>query len=137
MRNAVVVLVIKDGLILAISRRNDKTKFGLPGGKVEETDPTMMFAARRETLEETSVQVGLLEHIFTRVEPKERPEGEDFYTYCYYALNWKGEPQNSEEGEVKWLTQAELTSPEIGAFYDYNSRTLEVFKTKFPNVKLV
>ena len=137
MRNAAVMLVIRDGLILAITRRHDKTKYGLPGGKVDETDRSTAAAARRETLEETGVQVILSEHIFTRVEPKERPEGEDFYTYCYYALAWEGEPRNSEEGEVKWLTQTELTSPEVGAFADYNARTLTAFKTVFPNITLI
>jgi len=133
MRKAAVMLIVKDGLILAISRRHDKTKFGLPGGKVE-VNETMYDAAVRETLEETGVEVILAEHIFTRVEPKEHPSGEDFYTYCYHAVAWEGEPKDSEEGVIKWLTEAELTSPEIGAFADYNKRTLEAFKVKFPNI---
>lgn len=137
MRNAAVMLVIRDGLILSISRRNDKTKYGLPGGKVDETDRSIAAAAVRETLEETSIHVILTEHIFTRVEPKVSPDGEDFHTYCYYALAWEGEPHNSEEGEVKWLTQAELTSPEVGAFADYNRRTLDAFQVMFPNIPLI
>jgi 8-oxo-dGTP pyrophosphatase MutT (NUDIX family) len=137
MRNAAVMLIVRDGLILGISRRHDKTKFGLPGGKVEENDRSTAAAAQRETLEETGVHVLLAEHIFTRVEPRERPEGEDFHTYCYFAMAWEGEPRNSEEGEIKWLTEAELTSPEIGAFADYNRRTLEAFKKLFPNIPLI
>lgn len=136
MKEAVVALIIKDGLILAISRRHNRSKFGLIGGKVD-SDESREQALIREVKEETGVHVILSEHIFTRVEPKERPEGEDFYTYCYYALAWEGEPHNSEEGEVKWLTQAELTSPEIGAFADYNARTLTAFKTLFPNIPLI
>ncbi len=134
MRNAAVMLIIKDGLILAVSRRYDKTKFGLPGGKVE-PDETTEAAAIRETFEETGVQVTKCEFIFLRDEPKDRPEGEDFHAYCYYATEWSGDPHDSEEGVVKWLTEQQITS-DTGPFGDYNRRTLNVFKTKFPNVPL-
>jgi 8-oxo-dGTP diphosphatase len=134
MRNAAVMLIIKDGLILAVSRRYDKTKFGLPGGK-QEPDETTEAAAIRETLEETGVTVSKCEFIYLRDEPKDRPEGEDFHAYCYYATEWSGEPHDSEEGVVKWLTEQEITSDK-GPFGDYNKRTLNVFKAKFPNIPL-
>jgi 8-oxo-dGTP diphosphatase len=133
MRNAAVMLIIKDGQILAVSRRYDKTKFGLPGGK-QEPNETTEAAAIRETLEETGVLVTKCELIFLRDEPKERPEGEDFHTYCYYAIEYSGEPQDSEEGVVKWITEQQLTS-DMGSFADYNRQTLDVFKTKFPNIQ--
>jgi 8-oxo-dGTP pyrophosphatase MutT (NUDIX family) len=135
MRDAAVMLIIKDGLILAVSRRYDKTKFGLPGGKVEEHE-TPGMAAIRETFEETGIKVTDCVHIFTRDEPRDRPEGEDFHAYCYYALEWSGEPKDSEEGVVAWLTERALTVDK-GAFADYNRRTLEVFKARFPDVLLL
>jgi 8-oxo-dGTP diphosphatase len=135
MRNAAVMLIVKDGLILAVSRRYDKTKFGLPGGKVE-PEETPDQAAIRETLEETGVLVSKCEFIFLRDEPRDRPEGEDFHAYCYYATEWSGTPHDSEEGVVKWLTERELTVDK-GAFADYNRRTLAVFRNKFPNVTLM
>lgn len=134
MRNAAVMLIIKDGLILAVSRRYDKTKFGLPGGKVE-SDETPEQAAMRETLEETGIVVSKCEFIFLRDEPRDRPEGEDFHAYCYYATDWSGQPRDGEEGVVKWLTERELTLDK-GAFADYNIRTLEAFKSKFPSIGL-
>lgn len=134
MRNAAVMLIIKDGCILAVSRRYDKTKFGLPGGKLEPNETTEQ-AAIRETLEETGVQVTKCELIFRRDEMRDRPEGEDFHTYCYYATEWTGEPHDSEEGVVRWLTEQQLTS-DLGPFADYNMKTLAVFKTKFPNIQL-
>lgn len=134
MRDAAVMLIVKDGLILSISRRNDKTKFGLPGGKVEPNE-SICAGAIRETLEETGVLVTNCELIFQRNEPKDSPDGEDFNCYCYYATDWSGEAVDSEEGKVVWLSEEELIGP-MGAFPDYNRRTLEGFKVKFPNVFL-
>lgn len=123
MREAAVMLIIKDGKILAVSRRHDKTKFGLPGGKLEPGE-TPSAAAIRECFEETDVLVKKCVFIYRRDEMRERPEGEDFHTYCFYALEWEGEPKNSEEGEVAWLTEDELTNTK-GAFADYNRQTLK------------
>lgn len=135
MRNAAVMLIIKDGLILAVSRRYDKTKFGLPGGKVEPGETTGA-AAVRETFEETGVQVTDCILIFRRDEPKDRPEGEDFHAYCYYATEWGGKEQDSEEGIVRWLSVEELIGS-AGVFSDYNKRTLKEFRKRFPEVNLV
>ena len=133
MRNAAVMLVIKDGLILSVSRRYDRTKFGLPCGKVE-ADETPADAARRETFEETGIGVNDWQLLYHRVEPKEQPDGEDFNTFCYLATEWIGTAHNSEEGEVAWLTEAELTGDK-GAFPNYNRDTLNAYKTKFPTLK--
>lgn len=130
MREAAVMLIVKDGLILSISRRDDKTKFGLPGGKVEPGE-TLWQAAMRETLEETSVTVTHCVEIFRREEVA--PSGEVFYTCCYYANLWAGEPKDSEEGVVKWLTDEELTITH-GAFADYNRATIDILKLKYPNI---
>jgi 8-oxo-dGTP diphosphatase len=135
MRNAAVMLIVKEGRILAVSRRYDKTKFGLPGGKVE-PEETPEQAAIRETLEETGIKVTKCQFIFLRDEPRDRPEGEDFHAYCYYATEWEGQPHDSEEGHVEWLTERELIDDK-GAFADYNTRTLAVFKTMFPDVSLI
>lgn len=132
MRNAAVMLVIKDGRILAVSRRYDKTKFGLPGGKLEENE-TPELAAIRECFEETGIKVSKCNLIFRRDEPRDLPEGEDFHTYCFYAEDWAGEPHDSEEGVVAWLTEEEIISDK-GPFADYNNRTLIVFKTLYPGV---
>jgi hypothetical protein len=51
-------------------------------------------------------------------------------------LEWDGEPTNSEEGVVKWLTAKELTDTNA-AFGDYNRNMLDIVKIQFPDVKLV
>jgi 8-oxo-dGTP pyrophosphatase MutT (NUDIX family) len=130
MREAGVMLIIKDGLILSISRRDDTTKFGLPGGKLEPGEQPWE-AAVRETFEETGVIVDMYSEIFRREE--RTSSGEIFYTYCYYAVAWSGTPTNSEEGVVTWLTDKELTETH-GAFPDYNRATLDAFRLKYPDI---
>ncbi|CAB4196789.1 nucleoside triphosphate pyrophosphohydrolase [uncultured Caudovirales phage] len=132
MKQAAVMLIIKDGLILSVSRRDDKTKFGLAGGKCESGESTK-DAAIRETLEETGVNVTDCIHIYKRYEPSSYQGGQGFEAHCYYANTWSGMPSDSEEGVVTWLTAEELTG-KSGAFPDYNRKTLDQFKIRFPDV---
>lgn len=137
MKQAGVMLIIKDGLILGITRRTDKTKYGLPGGKFNPESPDLdrdtKDTAIRETHEETGLEVFDCIQVFHRVELGDGPDGIDFHSYCYYATNWEGEPRDSEEGQVEWLTAEEITSTKA-AFGDYNKKTLDVFKLMFPSV---
>jgi 8-oxo-dGTP pyrophosphatase MutT (NUDIX family) len=137
-KQAGIMLIIKDGLILGISRRHDKNVFGLPGGKFdpEAGDLDTMDTAIRESREETGIVVKHTMFIYERVELGDGPNKVDFLSRCYYALEWGGEPTNSEEGEVKWLTAEEVTSTKA-AFGDYNKKTLEVFKAMYPNIYLI
>jgi ADP-ribose pyrophosphatase YjhB (NUDIX family) len=137
MKQAGVMLIVNQGLILGISRRHDKTIFGLPGGKFdpEAGDKDTKDTAIRETKEETDVKVNDCVLLYERVELGDGPNGVDYYSRCYYATDWEGVPTNSEEGEVKWLTAKEVTSTKA-AFGDYNTKTLNIFKTMFPNVYL-
>lgn len=134
-REASVMLIVnKDGLILGVSRRDDPSKFGLPGGKLE-LHETPMEAGIRETVEETGIKVNSCVEIYKRVEPAGSPNGFPFYTYCFYATNWEGEPSDSEEGVVKWLKSEDLTGA-TGAFAAYNLNTLEKFREMFPEVTI-
>ena len=132
MRQAGCMLIVKDGLILGVSRKNDITKFGLPGSKVDGNE-TQEEAAIRETLEETGIKVNKCERFFNRTELPSYPGGEEFESATFYALDWEGEISSTEEGDVKWLIAKELTSSSA-AFPDYNSRMLNVFKQIFTKV---
>jgi 8-oxo-dGTP pyrophosphatase MutT (NUDIX family) len=134
MKQAVVALIIKNGLILGITRRNDKTKYGLIGGKVD-PDETLEQALYREVKEETGIKVNSCVEIYKRIEVGDGPTGEDYHSTCFYATDWSGDPTNSEEGNVAWLTVEEICSTKA-AFGDYNTKTFEVFKTMFPDVFL-
>lgn len=141
LRQAVVALIIKDGLILSIARKEDKTKFGLIGGKVDEGE-TLQEALIRETKEETSLIVTKSQFIYSRVEPALQPGGEDFSTHTYVAVEWLGTPTALENAEVKWLTAQELCDNMAG-FPRYNRDMLDRFKMvkpllqiMYPNAKL-
>lgn len=132
MKQAVVALIIKDGLILGISRRHNKSIYGLIGGKVDSGE-TLEQALFREVKEETNIIINACTFIYERVELGDGPNGVDFYSRCYYATDWSGTPESCEEGQVKWLTAEEVTSTKA-AFGNYNRKTLDVFKTMFPDV---
>ena len=135
MKEAGVMLIIRDGLILGITRRHDKNIFGLPGGKKDPTDKDTKETAIRETREETSVVVNDCVFLYERVELGDGPTGVDYYSRVYYATDWEGNPCSSEEGDVKWLTAEEITCSHA-AFGDYNRKTLDLFKIKFPDIYL-
>lgn len=135
MREAGVMLIIKDGLILGVSRRNSPDIFGLPGGKCDPNE-TMLQAAIRETFEETNIVVKECSLLYCRGEAPEKEYGEWFQCACYYSSKWEGEPIANEEGFViEWLTEEEITFSR-SAFGDYNKKTLDIFKVKFPNIEL-
>lgn len=130
MRQAGVALIVQDGLILAISRRNDKSLFGLPGGKFDKDagDRDTKDTAIRETYEETSVIVKDCRQIF-------QANDHEFVARCYYVLDWEGEPTTSEEGEVGWLTADELLTTKA-AFPEYNKHALQAFRLLYPDIKI-
>lgn len=137
MKQAGVMLIINQGMILAVERKTKDGKYGLPGGKFSpdppDNDVTTKDTAIRETKEETGVIVKECQLVYERVELGDGPNGVDFYSRCYYATNWSGIPQSMEGLDVKWLTAEEVTSTRA-AFGDYNRKTLNVFKSMFPNV---
>ena len=62
--------------VLLIRRKSDPFagSWALPGGFVDENEP-LLAAARRETLEETGVEVGDLEQLYTAGDPGRDPRG--------------------------------------------------------------
>ena len=57
-KTAQVVLFNEEGLVLAVSRKDNHSDFGLPGGKMEEKDgDNPMLTAYRELKEETGLEM--------------------------------------------------------------------------------
>jgi 8-oxo-dGTP pyrophosphatase MutT (NUDIX family) len=131
-KQAAVVLIIKDNLILGVSRKDNPDKFGLIGGKREPWE-TLAQTAYREVKEETGILIKACQPIYHRTELKSTPDGEDFEAWCYYATLWDGEPVSKEGTKVEWLTEEELTKTKA-AFPDYNLNTLAAFKKAHPGI---
>lgn len=100
--------------ILAVSRRDDPTDFGLPGGKVDEPE-TPEEAAKRELKEETGLDAMSLSLVFVRAD-----EG-SYKTYTYLTKA-AGEFGTDESGVVKWVTPDDLMN---GSFGEYNMRLFQ------------
>jgi 8-oxo-dGTP pyrophosphatase MutT (NUDIX family) len=114
----VVGLIQKDGLVLAVSRRNQPTNLGLPGGSIESFDENPYAALVREVKEETNVDVMLAHHVFSRIDETTNKK----VAWCYQITEWSGEPQQTEEGiTVQWVKPERLLE-EGCTFREYNKR---------------
>lgn len=112
MKKAVCILVEnEDGLILGVSRKDNHSDFGLPGGAVEAFDKSFEDAATRELKEETGLDIKNLVLIFTE------QEGE--YETKTYSGSVSGTISSNEIGIVKWVTWNDLFNSSFG---DYNRK---------------
>lgn len=112
---ACVFIVNDDGMILAVSRKDDPNKWGLPGGKHESSDETLLHTALRELLEETGLSAAHGEWVHSAVDEV------DYLTVTYRVLfsNVSGSLKQEEGGgSVKWVHPSLLI--EQGAFPLYN-----------------
>jgi len=109
---AAVALIFNDQRtkFLGVSRKDDSTLFGLPGGKIDEGE-TMLEGVTREVMEETGLSLKEAIPIFIR-------EDGDFVAAVYLALDYEGEISTSESGVVEWIDFDVLKK---GAFAGYNT----------------
>ena len=108
---ACCLILSDDGKVLAVSRKDDPTAFGLPGGKVDPGE-TPAQAAARELREETGLVASNLRPVFVRGEG-------DGYTTHTFACEVEGEINTSESGAVRWVRPEVLFA---GPFGEYNRR---------------
>lgn len=114
MKQAVCALIFRDDFkILAVSRKDDPTAFGLIGGKVDDGE-TPEEALIRETKEETGLDVTKYEKIF------ERTDGN--FKCSTYLCEVEGDVQTTEKGVVKEVGWPELLA---GPFGKYNRQLLD------------
>jgi 8-oxo-dGTP pyrophosphatase MutT (NUDIX family) len=119
MKQAVCALIFREEYkILAVSRKDDPTAFGLIGGKVDEGE-TPEEALIRETKEETGLDVISYEKIF------ERTDGD--FKCTTYLCEVDGEIQTTEKGVVKEVGWTELLS---GPFGVYNRQLLDHMRSQ-------
>lgn len=112
---ACVFIQNAEGKVLAVSRKDDSTKFGLPGGKVDPGESDMQ-AASRELREETGVDISTLalRKVF------EDTDDFEYWTTCYYACLLYpprlGKKDQGETGIVQWVDKEVLTTGIFGTF---------------------
>ncbi len=117
---AVCALVLNsEGLILGVSRKDDHTAFGVPGGKVEDNE-TVVEALHREMLEETGYHI---------IVDNELPfvSDVDGYTTATFKVKIDTDAiQHSitETGVVKYVSKQTLLD---GPFGQYNKQLFEFF----------
>lgn len=109
------------GRILAVSRKDDLTDFGLPGGKVEPHE-SIKEAAIRECLEETGYSINIVKtKSFVDFDGK-------FEVTTFLATIDENKPQintcNTETGLVEWVRPVSLLK---GTFAEYNLKALKHF----------
>lgn len=108
-KHAACCLVLsEDGHVLAVSRKDDPTAFGLPGGKVDPGE-TAAQAAARELKEETGLTATNLRQVF------ERTDEEGYHTVTF-ACEVSGEIDTEESGAVRWVTPAVLFAGPFGLY---------------------
>ena len=110
-RGAACVLIVSSaGQVLAVSRRDDPTDFGLPGGKIDPGEDAET-AARRELQEETGLTVGELTMVHSE---------HDGNMLCTTFMGQAdGEIDTDESGVIRWVDPEVLLQ---GSFKGYNLR---------------
>jgi 8-oxo-dGTP diphosphatase len=115
---AATALIYRGGFfeskVLGVSRKDDSTLFGLPGGKVDEGEETYE-AMKREVLEETGLSVEKAIPLFFR-------EDSEFFAVVYLVTEWSGDISTSESGRVEWVGFDTLKR---GSFSEYNTKLEE------------
>jgi 8-oxo-dGTP pyrophosphatase MutT (NUDIX family) len=107
------VLVIDDQNRLLMMRRSDIGRWGIPGGATEPGE-VLENAARRETLEETNLEIGGMSLFGVFSGPElyfKYPNGDEVYnvTIVYLSRDWHGEVKlNDEHTEWRWFQAQEI-----------------------------
>jgi ADP-ribose pyrophosphatase YjhB (NUDIX family) len=108
-----VILVIDQQNRLLMMRRSDTGSWGVPGGATE-LGETVEDAARRETFEETNLEIGEMSLFGVFSGPELYyiyPNGDEVYnvTIVYLSREWHGEVKlNDEHTEWNWFPANEI-----------------------------
>lgn len=122
LRKASCAVIIKNGEVLAVSRKNNHSDFGLPGGKAD-GEETFEEAIIREMDEETGYQIKIIKELCEDVDG-------DFLVKTFLC-ELIGEPKQLdpiETGVVKFLPYETLMDFKTSSFHAYNKRLYKKIK---------
>jgi 8-oxo-dGTP pyrophosphatase MutT (NUDIX family) len=108
-----VILVVDTQNRLLMMRRSDTGNWGVPGGATEPGE-IVENAARRETLEETNLEIGEMSLFGVFSGPEfyfKYPNGDEVYnvTIVYLSRDWHGEVKlNDEHTEWGWFVANDI-----------------------------
>lgn len=122
MKLAVCAILPVMGMFLTVSRKDDHTKFGLIGGKVDDGE-TLETALKREVLEETGLHVNILSSPFI-------DNIDDFKVHTYIVElddKYHQSLDSSETGLIKLNSKDSLIDESVSPFYKYNIKVFEHF----------
>jgi mutator protein MutT len=116
MKRASGILIIENGKVLAVSRKNNKNDFGIPGGKCEEGE-SFEDCAARELQEETGLKALGVRKIFIM------QDDAGWIMATCVVEKYLGEISTTEAGKVTWLTPKELITN--SSFTNYNKKLFD------------
>ena len=117
MKHTVTAIILNDeNEVLAVSRKDNHEDFGLPGGKVDDTDASLEDAIVREVKEETGLDIEKSTMVQILSQHKTMM-GKGYMGHSFLITNWGGKIKTDEPHVVKWTTFKEL---ETGCFGKWN-----------------
>jgi ADP-ribose pyrophosphatase YjhB (NUDIX family) len=127
-----VTLVLNEENHLLMMRRTDSGHWGIPGGAVE-LGEVIEEAAKRETREETNLEIGEMSLFGVFSGPElyyKYPNGDEVYnvSIVYLSHDWRGELQlNDEHSEWNWFAASDIPediSPPIRTILEQFKQTI-------------
>jgi 8-oxo-dGTP pyrophosphatase MutT (NUDIX family) len=124
---SVTAVILNDkGQVLAVSRKDDHSDFGLIGGWVDTKDDSLEMALCREIKEET----GLIVKPTNLLQVLSMNRGGNM-SYSYYVKDYEGEIETDEPHIVKWTDFDEIKNGSFG----YWNTLVEISVNNFGFIK--